>query len=128
MSSEKRGGDPFRWKSTGLLIGIALSGLLILRQYRVAGGVALGLALYAANLLLIMEIGRSLLRDKAARRPKPLAAISSVGRLFFLAVALSVIALFLGRHVLLGACGGLLIAQVNLHVSRTGYKREMDDG
>jgi len=116
MSSESRGRDTFRWRSAGLLIGIAISGLLILRQYRVAGGVALGLALYAANLLLIMEIGRSLLRDKGTRQPKQLAALSSAGRLLFLAIALALTAMFLGRDVVLGACGGLLIVQVNLHV------------
>jgi len=124
MSPESSGRDPFRWRSAGLLIGIAISGLLIFRQYRVAGGVALGLALYAANLLLIMEIGRSLLRDKGTRRPKPLAALSSAGRLIFLAIALALTATFLGRDVVLGACGGLLIAQVNLHVPITGQYRK----
>ena len=121
MGSESSGRDSFRWRSASLLIGIAISGLLILRQYRAAGGVAFGFALYAANLLLIMEIGRSLLRDKRTRRPKPLAALSSAGRLFFLAIALSLTATFFGREVVLGACGGLLIAQVNLHIPRTGH-------
>ncbi|MCK5827148.1 hypothetical protein KAH43_01385 [Candidatus Bipolaricaulota bacterium] len=121
MSSESSGRDPFRWRSAGLFIGIAIFGLLIFRQYRVAGGVALGLALYASNLFLIMEIGRSLLRNTETRRPKPLAALSSAGRLFFLAIALSLTATFLGREVVLGACGGLLIAQVNLHIPRTGH-------
>jgi hypothetical protein len=120
MRTEHRSRDPFRWRSTGLLVGIAITVLSILRQYRAAGGIALGLMLYAANLLLIMEIGRSLLRERGTRRPKPLAALSSAGRLFFLAMALSLIAIFLGRDVVLGACGGLLIAQVNLHVPTTG--------
>ena len=124
MSFERRKRDPFRWRSTGLLTGIAIVVLCLFRQLRIAGGVALGLILYAANLLLIMEIGRSLLRDQGARKPKLLAALSSAGRLFFLAMALSLIAIFLGRDVVLGACGGLLIAQVNLHVPITGQYRK----
>ena len=124
MSSEHRVRDPFRWRSTGFLIGITIVVLWLFRQPLIAGGVALGLALYATNLLLIMEIGRSLLRSSGARKPKPLASLSSAGRLFFLAIALSLIAVFLGRDVVLGACGGLLIAQVNLHVPIIGQYRK----
>ena len=116
-----RGRDPFRWRSTILLTVAAVTLLSIFRQYHTAGGIVLGLSLYGANLFLLMEIGRSLLRKGRARRPKPLAALSSAGRMLFLVVALSLIAVFLGREVLIGACGGLLIAQVNLHVPRTGH-------
>ena len=116
--------DPFRWRSAVLLITAAIIVLAIFRQYRVAGGIALGLLLYAGNLFLIMEIGRSLLRRGETSRPKPVAAMSSTGRLLFLAVALSLVAVFLGREVLLGTCGGFLIAQVNLHVPTLGHKRE----
>lgn len=121
MNTKRDRRDPFRWRSTGLLVGVAVVLLLLLKQYRVAGGVVLGLTLYASNLFLLMEIGRSLLRGSGTSRPKPLAALSSAGRLFFLAMALSLTAIFLGRDVVLGACGGLLIAQVNLHVPKTGY-------
>ena len=116
--------DPFRWRSTIVLTMAAVIALVAFRQYHVAGGIALGLLLYAGNLFLMMEIGRSLLRRGETSRPKPLAALSSTGRLLFLAVALSLIAVFLGREVLLGACGGILIAQVNLHIPRLGRKRE----
>ncbi len=85
-----------------------------------AGGVALGFGLYAANLLLMLEIGRTLLHTEGARRAKMLAALSSAGRMLFLAIALALIAIFLGKQAVLGACGGLLIAQVNLHVPKTG--------
>jgi len=102
----------------------AVIALAIFRQYRLAGGVVLGVLLYAGNLFLMMEIGRSLLRKGEASRPQLLAALSSTGRLLFLAVALSLIAIFLGREVVLGACGGLLITQVNLHVPRLGNRRE----
>ena len=119
-----RGRDPFRWRSTILLTVAAVIVLSIFRRYHTAGGIVLGLSLYAVNLFLIMEIGRALLRRVETRRPKPLAALSSTGRLLFLAVALSLTAVFLGREVLLGACGGFLIAQVNLHVPTLGHKRE----
>jgi len=120
MSTQPRNRDPFRWRSTGLLIAMAMAVLFVLRKHGAAVGVALGLALYATNLLLMMEIGRSLLRARGPSRPKPLAALSSAGRLLFLAIGLSMIAIFLGKEVVLGACGGLLIAQVNLHVPKTG--------
>lgn len=117
--------DAFRWRSTLLLISTAVIVLAVFRHYRAAGGVVLGLLLYAGNLFLMMEIGRSMLRRGENSRPKPLAALSSTGRLLFLAVTLSLIAVFLGREVVLGACGGFLIAQVNLHVPRLGRsKRE----
>ena len=116
--------DPFRWRSTILLTVAAVIVLAIFRYYRMAGGIVLGLLLYAGNLFLMMEIGRSLLHGGETSRPKPLAALSSTGRLLFLAVALSLIAVFLGRRVVLGACGGFLIAQVNLHVPTLGHKRE----
>ena len=103
----------------------AVIALAIFRQYHEAVGVVLGLLLYAVNLLLMMEIGRSLLRGIETSRPKLLVALSSTGRLLFLAVALSLIAVFLGREVVLGACGGFLIAQVNLHVPKLVHnKRE----
>ncbi|MCK5247912.1 hypothetical protein KAR02_13490 [Candidatus Bipolaricaulota bacterium] len=116
-----RGNDPFRLRSTSLLALVAVIVLAGFRQFGAAGGIVFGFSLYAANLLLIIEIGRSLLRRDGVRRPKPLAAISSAGRMLFLAIALSLIAVLLGRNVVLGACGGLLIAQVNLHIPRTGH-------
>ena len=97
--------------------------LVVFRQYHEAGGVVLGLLLYTGNLLLMMEIGRSLLRGIETSRPKPLAALSSTGRLLFLAVAMSLIAVFLGREVVLGAGGGFLIAQVNLCVPKLVHKK-----
>lgn len=118
------GRDLFRWRSTILLIALAAAGLAAFREMRAAGGVVLGLLLYAVNLFLIMETGRSLLRKGGDIKARPAAALSSVGRLLFQAVALSAVALFLGRDVLLGACGGFLLAQVNLQVPRMRNKRE----
>lgn len=98
--------------------------LAVFRQYQVAGGIALGLLLYTGNLFLMMEIGRSLLRRGEVGKPRLLVALSSTGRLLFLAVALSLITVFLGREVVLGACGGFFIAQVNLHAPSLGAKQE----
>ncbi|MFC2079368.1 hypothetical protein ACFLSZ_05265 [Candidatus Bipolaricaulota bacterium] len=116
--------DLFRWKSAIALTLTAVVALIVFRQYRAAGGIVLGLLLYAGNLFLMMEIGRSLLRRDEPSRPQVLAALSSSGRLLFLGIALSLIAVFLGREVVLGACGGFLIAQVNLHIPRLGRNRE----
>lgn len=116
--------DPFRWRSAILLIGIVGCLLAVFRQPRAAGGLFLGFLLYATNLFLMIEIGRSLLRRSDSSRPKVLAAFSSSGRLLFLGMALSLIAIFLGRDVVLGACGGFLIAQVNLLVPKYVRKGE----
>ena len=116
--------DPFRWRSGIALIGSAMTLSAGLGYVRVAGGVGLGFALYASNLLLLMEIGRSLLRPGSSAKPKLLSALSSTGRMLFLAIALASIALFLGRDVVLGACGGFLIAQVNLHIPTSRNRRE----
>lgn len=99
---------------------------MALGQYSYALGVGLGFALFAGNLLLMLEIGRALLRlnPEGHPNPKPWAAISSSSRLLFLAGALSLIAIYLGRDVVLGACGGFFAAQVNLHIPRWGRMRE----
>ena len=116
--------DLFRWRSTTIVELLAIVVLLFLGQYKAAGGVALGWGLYAGNLFLIMEIGRSLVRQTSPSKIKALAALSSTGRLLLLAMALSAVALFLDHAVLFGTIGGLLIGQVNLHVLRIGGRRE----
>ncbi len=124
MEVRRRERDPFRWHSTIPLTMAAVIVLAVFRQYHMAGGVVLGLLLYSGNLFLMMEVGRSLLQRGETGKPRLLVALSSTGRLLFLAVALSLIAVFLGRKVMLGACGGFLIAQVNLHVPTRRTKRE----
>jgi hypothetical protein len=81
-----------------------------------AAGVGIGFVLHVANLLLMAETARSLVESGSHQRIRFVTGLSSVGRLLFLGVVLSVVAIFLGREMLLGACGGLLAAQVNLHV------------
>jgi hypothetical protein len=76
-------------------------------------GVWIGIALFVGNLLLLHEIARSL-TAQSRRAWRSVAVGSSVGRFLLLGLLLALVGIFLGREVLLGACGGLLIAQVNL--------------
>lgn len=106
-------GDLFRWRSTAALIALLMGALGAVRLLPAALGVALGFVLHVANLFLLAEIARSLRPDQA--RARMLFALSAVGRLLLLAMALAMIHRVFGQQVLLGACGGLLLAQVNLH-------------
>ncbi len=115
--------DLFRWRSA-ILLTLALSlVLLALRSFPAALGAVIGFSLYAGNLFLIAEIARSLTREggSIARR---MVAVSAVGRLLLLAVALAALGLAWGREILLGACGGLLLAQINLHVAGSREEQE----
>ena len=84
--------------------------------------------MFGANLVLMIEIGRELLRrdPEGSPNPKPWGAISITSRLLFLAGALSLIAIYLGRTVVLGACGGFFAAQVNLHIPGQGRGRKRE--
>jgi small-conductance mechanosensitive channel len=97
--------------------------LAMIGKAMAAWGVIMGVALFALNILLLREIARTLLHRKE-RGVKIATALSSSGRLLLLGIALAAIATGLGRDAVLGACGGLLIAQVNLHVLRPGEKQE----
>jgi len=77
-------------------------------------GVWIGVALFVGNLLLLHEIARSLLAAQGRRAWRSAAVGSSLGRFLLLGLLLALVGIFLGREALLGACGGLLIAQVNL--------------
>jgi len=80
----------------------------------------IGCVLFAANGFLLVEVGRVLLGERQGVRTR--VAVSAVGRLLLLGVFLAGVFLVLGRPAGLGACGGLLVAQVNLQlpVRRTG--------
>jgi hypothetical protein len=105
---------------SALLFCGAISLLLLLLGERLpAAGVMIGLALYAGNAFLLVEIGRALLSERRGR----VAAIgSAAGRFILLGVVLAGVFVFLGREAGIGACGGLLASQVNLHfpIRRTG--------
>ena len=80
----------------------------------------IGCVLFGANGFLLVETGRALLGERQGVRAR--VAVSAVGRLLLLGVLLAGAFLLLGRQAGLGACGGLLAAQVNLQlpVRRTG--------
>jgi len=95
----------------------------LLGRPRAALGVWIGIALFAGNVWLLHELARSLVEGRSARAARGMAIGSSVGRLLFLGVALSLVGTYLGREALLGACGALFVAQVHLTVL-TGRSRE----
>jgi hypothetical protein len=105
----------FRLKRTGPLLLVAVVVLLLLTYYAAALGMVLGVLLFAVNLLLLYEAGRSLLSSSTPRAGRAIAAGSSVARLLMMGVGLWLVFAFLGREALLGACGGLFLSQVHFH-------------
>jgi hypothetical protein len=105
---------PLRIGSGLLLCAAGALVLVLLGRSGAAVGVGIGFGLYVLNVVLMAEIARSLL-DAGPRRIRIATGLSSVGRLSLLGVALAAVAVLLGRETVLGACGGLLVAQVNLH-------------
>jgi hypothetical protein len=122
MSPLRRAIARYRLVSTVGVCGVVaiVSGLL--GQGMAAAGIGIGVVLFLVNLLLLHEIGRSLLSPRSARWVGVIAGGSSVGRLLLLAAALSLIFSSLGKGALVGACGGLFIAQVNLHFGWRGIR------
>ena len=113
--------NTLRIGSAFLLCGAIALVLLVLGHREAAGGVMIGVALYTANGILLVEVGRAFLGGEG-RGGRVAVAVSAVGRFLFLGVLLAAVFLFLGRSVGIGACGGLLVSQVNLHLTsrRTG--------
>jgi hypothetical protein len=107
---------PLRIGVTFLLCAGGAGILLLLGRPLSAAGVGLGFALHVTNLLFMAETARALVESGTRQRVAVATGLSSAGRLLLLGVILAVIGIFLGREMLLGACGGLLVAQVNLHV------------
>jgi hypothetical protein len=106
---------PFRLLRLLILGAVAVVALTVIGRAAAAIGIGLGIALFCLNLFLLHEIGRSLVPTRARRTASMIAAGSIAGRFVLLAVALGLIAVYLGRETLLGACGGLLLSQVHLH-------------
>jgi len=104
---------------SGIFLCAVAAGILIaFGRPMAAAGVGIGFALYAINLFFLYEAARGLLSRADSGGPRFLAAASSVGRLLFLGMILTLVFLFLGRAALIGACGGLFLLQVNLHLQR----------
>jgi hypothetical protein len=115
MSLLRRAIGRYRLASTVGICAVASIVLGLLGCGMGAAGVGIGVALFVVNLGLLHEIGRALLSPQPGRWTRLIAGGSSVGRILLLAVALSLVFVFLGKEALLGACGGLFVAQVNLH-------------
>ncbi len=80
-----------------------------------AVGLLIGVFLYIANLFFLYEGSKSLLSAASRRNARMSATMASIGRKFFLAVALAFV-LRIGFVPFVAACGGLLAGQVNLHL------------
>jgi hypothetical protein len=108
-------------RSASLFCGAIAAILLLVGQGSVAGGMMLGFLLFVGNGILMVEAGRTLL-GRGGSRARIAVAGSSFGRLLLLGLLLAGIFHFLGRSAGMGACGGLLVSQVNLHlpIRRTG--------
>ena len=95
----------------------ALAAVLFALGLRAAAlGVGLGLALYVANALFLYWTLAALVGREAPQRAALAAAVSSVGRLLLVGLALWLVASRLGRETFFGAAGGLLVAQISLFI------------
>lgn len=104
----------FHLRST-ICVGVAAAVILaVFGLGQAALGVLIGMGLFVATSAFLYEAGRSLFNASSARRGRGMAALSSVGRLAFLAVSLALVSR-LGHSVLIASCGGLLFGQMNLH-------------
>jgi|LZCG01.1.fsa_nt_gb hypothetical protein len=112
----------FRLPSALLLCSATafLSALLGLTEAPV--GMGIGYSLFVLNAFFLYEGGRSLLSTDSSGKGRMIAILASLGRMAFLAVALAFVAR-MGTQVLLFACGGLLLGQVNLHLSHLFKRR-----
>jgi hypothetical protein len=116
--------EPFRALRIGsafLFCALISIVLLVVGQHVVAGGLMLGFAFYAANAFLLVETGRALLTS-GQRGGRGAVVASAIGRIALLGVLLAGVFLIMGKMAGIGACGGLLVSQVNLHLPmrRTG--------
>ena len=105
----------FRLPSYLLVTSVAGIVLSSLGFGMLAVGLLIGVLLYVTNLFFLYEGGKSLLNGASSHSVKTNAALSSIGRMFFLAVALGFV-LRIGPTSFFAACGGLLAGQVNLHL------------
>lgn len=107
---------PLRLGSGFLLCAVLAMILFSFGLRSAAAGVGIGFSLYVLNIFFLYETARGLLARADSGGPRMITAASSIGRLLFLGIVLTSVSLFLGRFALLGACGGLFLSQVNLHL------------
>jgi len=123
FSSVRRTIRSYRLGRSFFLAAVFALVLGLLGYVHAALGIWIGIALFVGNLLLHHEIARSLLAAHSARAGRSMAIGSSLGRMILLGVLLALVGIWLGREALLGTCGGLLLAQVNLSLP-TGRSTE----
>jgi hypothetical protein len=112
----------FRLRSTLVLCGVAAEVLAGLGLATAALGVLIGCALFTLNCFFLYEAGHSLIKASSKGRGGASAALSSLGRFLFLAVALALVTR-MGQCALFAACGGVFVGQVNLHLGYLWQRR-----
>lgn len=110
----------FHLRSTLGFCGVAAGVLAWFGLVAAALGVLIGCALFTLNSFFLYEAGHSLIKASSKGRGGVIAALSSLGRILFLAVALALVTR-MGQCALFAACGGIFVGQVNLHL---GYIRQ----
>ncbi len=105
----------FRLPSYLLITSVAGIVLGSLGLGMAAIGLLIGVSLYLLNSFFLYEGGRTLLSAGSRWSGRMMAAMGSIGRMLFLAVALAFVSR-LGIIPFFAACGGILAGQVNLHL------------
>ena len=112
----------FRLRSTLVVCGIAIIFSTVVGAWEAVAGILIGYALFVLKSFFLYEAGRSLLGITSKRKGRAIAALSSLGRILFLAAVLALVSQ-MGTLPLLSACGVLLVGQVNLHLSYIRKRR-----
>ena len=81
-----------------------------------AVGLVIGLALFVLKSFFLYEAGRALIKRDSKGIARAIAAVSSFGRVVFVAVTLALVAQ-MGLSTLLSTFGGLVLGQINLHLA-----------
>ncbi len=106
----------FQLPSLFCITSVTVVVLTSIGLWKAAIGFGIGVLLYMVNLLFLYEGNRSLLGAKSPQTGRMIAAISSIGRMALLGMALAFLA-HIWFPALIAACSGLLAGQVNLQLS-----------
>ena len=106
----------FRLRSLVVLGAAGPSILAAMGLTEAAVGLLIGLGLFAAKSFFLYEAGRALIKRNSKGIGRAIEGLASLGRVLFLAVDLALVAQ-MGLSTLLSACGGLILGQINLHLS-----------
>jgi len=106
----------FRLRNLLVLGAVGTSILAAVGQPAAAIGLVIGLALFVLKSFFLYEAGRALIKRDSRGIARAIAALSSLGRVVFLAVTLALVAQ-MGLSTLLSTFGGLVLGQFNLHLA-----------